>query len=89
MSRGISPASTSTTSPTFRLVLGTSLKAPRSDPGERFALVSVRRRRSDSACALPRPSAIARQPQAAGEIPGPHSASGGALRLADVHSLST
>ena len=55
----MSPASTRTTSPTLRLVLGTSLKFLRSDPVSSFACVSVRCRRSESACALPRPSATA------------------------------
>ena len=32
---------------------------------------------------------VRRQPQTAGEIPGPHAANGSALRLADVHSSST
>ncbi|MEY9166564.1 hypothetical protein ABIE78_004683 [Sinorhizobium fredii] len=55
----MSPASTSTTSPTFRLVPGTILKFLISSPFSSFAWVSVRVRRSDSACALPRPSATA------------------------------
>ena len=55
----MSPASTSTTSPTFRLVPGTILYLVRSAPVSSFACVSVRVRRSESACALPRPSATA------------------------------
>src|SRR5262245_24576814 len=55
----VSPASTSTTSPTFRLVLGISLKPVRPGPVRSLAWVSVRWRRSDAACALPRPSATA------------------------------
>src|SRR6266404_1037188 len=54
----LSPASTSTTSPTLRLVPGTSRKAlPK--PVNSLAWLSVRVFRSDSACALPRPSATA------------------------------
>ena len=55
----VSPASTSTTSPTFRLVPGTVLKFFAPGPLCSLACVSVRVRRSESACALPRPSAIA------------------------------
>ena len=55
----MSPASTMTTSPTFRLVPGTSLNLVRSSPESSLACVSVRARRSESACALPRPSATA------------------------------
>src|SRR2546430_961349 len=56
----VSPASTSTTSPTLRLVLGTNLWLPRpSGPVSSLAWVSVRWRRNAAACALPRPSAIA------------------------------
>src|SRR6516162_611914 len=54
----LSPASTSTTSPTFRLVPGTS-RYVRSEPVNSFAWLSVRVFRNDSACALPRPSATA------------------------------
>src|SRR6516164_5365375 len=54
----LSPASTSTTSPTFRLVPGTS-RYVRSEPVNSLAWLSVRVFRKDSACALPRPSAIA------------------------------
>src|SRR5271170_5965837 len=56
----VSPASTSTTLPTFSSVDGTSRKFCRSfGPDSSFAWVSVRWRRSVSACALPRPSATA------------------------------
>ena len=55
----MSPASTSTTSPTFSAVLGTSLIVGRGSAPSSLALVSVRVLRSDSACALPRPSATA------------------------------
>ena len=55
----VSPASTTTTSPTLRLVPGTRRKLRRSVPIRSFAWVSVRVRRNASACALPRPSAIA------------------------------
>ena len=55
----VSPASTRTTSPTFRSVPDTSLKSFRFAPDNNFACVSVRVLRNDSACALPRPSAIA------------------------------
>src|SRR5262245_47202575 len=55
----VSPASTSTTSPTFRLVLGISRKPVRPGPVSSLAWVSVRWRRNDAACALPRPSATA------------------------------
>ena len=59
-SEGImSPASTRTTSPTLRFVEATSLKFFRSAPFNNLAGVSLRCRRSVSACALPRPSAIA------------------------------
>src|SRR6266550_2745144 len=52
--------STSTTSPTLRLVLRTNLWLPRpSGPVSSLAWVSVRWRRNAAACALPRPSAIA------------------------------
>ena len=52
-----SPAWTTTRSPTFRLVAGTVSSAP---PGRsRRAVVSFLARRSDSAWALPRPSATA------------------------------
>src|SRR6185437_2950697 len=54
----LSPASTSTTSPTFRLVPGTMRKVL-SDPVSSLAWLSVRVFFSDSACALPRPSATA------------------------------
>src|SRR3954471_9666584 len=54
----VSPASTSTMSPTLRLVPGTNLKV-RSEPVSSLAWLSVRVLRSDSACALPRPSATA------------------------------
>src|SRR3954470_17611471 len=54
----VSPASTSTMSPTLRLVPGTNLKG-RSEPVSSLAWLSVRVLRSDSACALPRPSATA------------------------------
>ena len=54
----VSPASTSTMSPTFRLVPGTSLKAWPA-PVRSLAWLSVRVLRSESACALPRPSATA------------------------------
>src|SRR5437868_3525699 len=54
----LSPASTRTTSPTFSAVPGTSRKVL-SDPVSSFALLSVRVFFSDSACALPRPSATA------------------------------
>ena len=55
----VSPGSTSTTSPTLRLVPGTSLWLLKSGPASSFAWVSVRCRRKESACALPRPSAMA------------------------------
>ena len=55
----VSPASTTTTSPTLRLVPGTLRKLRRSAPIRSFACVSVRVRLSASACALPRPSATA------------------------------
>src|SRR5215831_4116457 len=55
----VSPASTMTTSPTFRLVPGTVLYFSRPGPVSSLAWVSVRVLRSESACALPRPSAIA------------------------------
>ncbi len=56
----MSPASTSTTSPTLRSVEGTSRKFCESPaPASSLAWVSVRWRRSVSACALPRPSAMA------------------------------
>src|SRR5665213_2639579 len=54
-----SPASTRTTSPTLSVVLGISLNFLRSLPLSSLAFVSVRVRRKASACALPRPSAIA------------------------------
>src|ERR1700761_297817 len=54
----LSPASTKTTSPTPRLVPGTRRTVP-SEPESSFAWLSVRVLRSDSACALPRPSATA------------------------------
>src|SRR6185437_784865 len=54
----LSPASTSTTSPTFRLVPGTMRKVL-SEPVSSLAWLSVRVFFSDSACALPRPSATA------------------------------
>src|SRR5438445_12850 len=54
----LSPASTSTMSPTFRLVPETS-RYDLSRPSSSFALLSVRVFFSDSACALPRPSATA------------------------------
>src|SRR5215467_3439952 len=55
-----SPASTSTMSPTLSEVESTSRKFFGSLlPTSSFAFVSVRWRRSESACALPRPSAIA------------------------------
>ncbi|MGY4326638.1 hypothetical protein ACVWWG_001055 [Bradyrhizobium sp. LB7.2] len=54
----VSPASTSTMSSTLRLVPGTRLKA-RPAPLRSLAWLSVRVLRSDSACALPRPSATA------------------------------
>ncbi len=54
-----SPASTSTMSPTFRLVPGTSSKSFELAAASRLACVSVRWRRSESAWALPRPSATA------------------------------
>src|SRR6266567_8073851 len=54
----VSPASTSTISPTFRLVPGTRLKAWPA-PVSSLAWLSVRVLRSESACALPRPSATA------------------------------
>ena len=56
----MSPASTSTTLPTLRSVEGTRRKFCESPGPERsLAWVSVRCRRSVSACALPRPSAMA------------------------------
>src|SRR4029077_3072080 len=55
----VSPVSTTTTSPTLRLVPGTRRKLRRSVPIRSFAWVSVRVRRNASACALPRPSATA------------------------------
>ncbi len=55
----MSPASTSTTSPTFRLVPGTSLTLSLLPLVSSLACVSVLERRSESACALPRPSATA------------------------------
>ena len=59
-SEGItSPASTRTTSPTLSAVEATSLKFFRSAPLSSLAWVSLRWRRKVSACALPRPSAIA------------------------------
>src|SRR6266700_4695909 len=55
-----SPASTSTRSPLRNSGAATSCTAPyRSALARRFAIVVVRARRSVSACALPRPSAIA------------------------------
>src|SRR4030088_1808789 len=54
----LSPASTRTISPTLRLVPGTSRKAL-SEPVTSLAWLSVRVFFSDSACALPRPSATA------------------------------
>src|ERR1700758_1372368 len=54
----LSPASTSTTSPTPRLVPGTRRTVP-SEPDRSLAWLSVRVLRSESACALPRPSATA------------------------------
>src|SRR5581483_6407349 len=54
----LSPASTSTISPTFRLVPGTRRTVP-SEPDSSLAWLSVRVLRSESACALPRPSATA------------------------------
>src|SRR6201991_3116646 len=54
----LSPASTSTMSPTLRLVPGTRRTVP-SEPESSFAWLSVRVLRNDSACALPRPSATA------------------------------
>src|ERR1700756_782057 len=54
----LSPASTSTTSPTLRLVPGTKRTVP-SEPDSSLAWLSVRVFRSDSAWALPRPSATA------------------------------
>src|SRR5215813_10831788 len=53
-----SPASTSTTSPTLRPVPGTRRTVP-SEPDSSLAWLSVRVLRSESACALPRPSATA------------------------------
>src|SRR5690606_9823193 len=59
-SEGImSLASTRTTSPTFRLVPGTFFQLWLSGLSRRLACVSVRVRRSESACAFPRPSATA------------------------------
>ncbi len=56
----VSPASTSTMFPTLRSVEGTSRKFCESpESAISLACVSVRCRRSVSACALPRPSAIA------------------------------
>ncbi len=55
----VSPASTSTTSPTLRPVLGTRRKPRVAGLVSSLAWVSVRVLRSDSAWALPRPSAIA------------------------------
>src|SRR6266700_2785055 len=54
----LSPASTSTTSPTFRLVPDTRRYAL-SEPINSLAWLSMRVFFSDSACALPRPSATA------------------------------
>ena len=54
----VSPASTSTISPTFRLVPGTSFTSEPA-PVSSLAWLSVRVLRSESACALPRPSATA------------------------------
>src|ERR1700728_1634070 len=54
----LSPASTNTISPTLRLVPDTSRKVL-SDPVNSLAWLSVRVFLSDSACALPRPSATA------------------------------
>src|ERR1700760_2676128 len=54
----VSPASTSTMSPTLRLVPGTRRK-PLSEPDSSLAWLSVRVFRSESACAFPRPSATA------------------------------
>src|SRR5258708_25856471 len=55
-----SPASTSTRSPLRNSGAATSCTLlVRSEPARRFAMVVVRARRSVSACALPRPSAIA------------------------------
>ena len=57
-SAGISsPAATTTTSPSARPLEGTSSSVP--SARRRWASVSARVRRSASACALPRPSAIA------------------------------
>ncbi len=57
-SAGISsPAATTTTSPSARPLEGTSSRVP--SWSRRWARVSARVRRSASACALPRPSAIA------------------------------
>src|SRR5215510_7100149 len=55
----VSPASTSTTSPTLRSVLGTRRWLFLSEPLRSLAWVSVRCRRNKSDCPLPRPSAIA------------------------------
>src|SRR5215475_7958603 len=55
----VSPASTSTTSPTLRLVLGINLWPLPPGPVSSFACVSVRWRRNAAACAFPRPSATA------------------------------
>jgi hypothetical protein len=54
-----SPVSTSTRSPGFNAAAATSSNWRVWAPAMRFALVSVRMRRSVSACALPRPSATA------------------------------
>src|ERR1700748_1280369 len=54
----LSPGSTSTISPTFRLVPGTRRTVP-SEPDSSLAWLSVRVLRNESACALPRPSATA------------------------------
>ncbi len=55
----MSPASTSTRSPTLRLVPGTVVKSLLPALPSSLACVSVRVRRRDSACAFPRPSATA------------------------------
>src|SRR5579871_6276621 len=55
----VSPGSTSTTSPTLRVVLGTRRKPRVAGPVNSLAWVSVRVLRNESACALPRPSAMA------------------------------
>ena len=55
----MSPASTSTMSPGFKLVAGDLLGSPSVRAGSSLAMVSVLVLRRLAACALPRPSAMA------------------------------